>query len=161
MQVPDMRDGDMPRKKGTRPFVNRPPQGLPAGAPHDAALVEFGSKLQDLMNKKGWTQSDLARAAAKFMPDKKFNRDNVSQYVRGLSFPLPMRLNAIAKALGVPVEDLRPAGLPGAGSKNPPLELRAIGDGMAWLHVNQAIPMDVAMQIVSILGKRNGTDQGK
>lgn len=156
-------DGDlgMPRKRGSRPFINRPPKGLPAGVPTDAALAEFGNKLQKLMMEKGWSQSDLARAAAKFMPDKKFNRDNVSQYVRGLSFPYPMRLNALAKALGVNPEELRPASLPSANDRAPPLDIRAIGDGNVWLRINQAMPMKLAMKIVALLEAELGTDSSK
>lgn len=153
MQMTDTGDIGMPRKKGSRQYVNLPPKGLPAGAPHDAALTEFARKLQQLMVERSMSQSDLARAAAKFMPDKRFNRDNISQYVRGLSFPYPMRLSAIAKALGVDPQDLRPAGVPGAGDKAPELDFRALGDGNVWLRVNQAVPMKVAMEIVALLGK--------
>src|SRR5690349_8661860 len=133
MQTTDMGDFAMPRKRGSRPYVNRPPRELPAGVPTDAALAEFANKLQKLLVDKDWNQSDLARAAAKFMPDRKFHRDNISNYIRGQSFPYPVRLKAIAKALGVDPSDLRPAGLPSASDKAPPLDIRALGDGNVFL----------------------------
>ncbi len=161
MQTTDMGDA-MPRKRGSRPYINRPPQGLPAGAPTDAALAEFAAKLQHLMVAKNWSQSDLARAAAKFMPDKRFHRDNISQYVRGLSFPYPVRLNALAKALGVDAQELRPsAGVPSASDKAPPLDFRSIGDGLVYLRINQAVKFDVAMQIVALLGQSFDADKSK
>jgi len=145
----------MSRKRGSRPYSNRPPQDIPTGAPPQVVLAEFGNKLQQLLVEKNWNQSDLARAARKFMPDKKFTRDNVSRYVRGLSFPLPLRLNALAKALGVSPEDLRPKGIPGAGMKNPPREYRQLEGGMAWLTINQAVPDELALKILSMLGQED------
>jgi transcriptional regulator with XRE-family HTH domain len=153
----------MPRKKGQRPYFNRPPQGLKGDIPPDAALAEFASKLQELMLKKNWNQSDLARAAAKFMPDKKFNRDNISQYIRGLTFPYPLRLAALARALGVDPQELRPRGtvVPGAGDRTPPLDVRALGDGKVWLRVNQAVDLQTAMKVLSILGQTDAFDKSK
>ena len=152
MDMTDIGGPVMPRKRGTRHYVNRPPSGLAAGAPTEAALIEFGNKLAKLMQDKGMSQSDLARAASKFMPNKKFNRDNISQYVRGNSFPYPVRLNAICKALGVNPEDLKPAGLPTASDKAPPLDFRSLGDGKVFLRVNQAVELDVALKVVALLG---------
>lgn len=143
----------MPKR---RPFINPPPRALPPNAPYDAALAEFGRRIQALMVKKNMNQSDLARAAAKFMPNKKFNRDNISVYVRGKSFPGPVRLAAVAKALGVAPTDLMPEhGIPSVDEKAPPLDIRAIGDGNVWLRINQATSMDVAMKIMALLGQEH------
>lgn len=163
MTTQDQGDTHMPRRRGSRPYINRPPRDLPPGAPMEAALVEFGAKLQKLMYDKGMNQSDLARAAAKFMPDKKFTRDNVSNYIRGNHFPYPLRLNALARALGVTIEELRPkSGIPQSGDHAPALDFRSLGDGNVWLRVNQAGSMDVAMKIVAMLEQdHHGTDKGK
>jgi len=162
MQTTDIGDVNMPRKRGSRPYINRPPQGLPAGAPTEAALAEFGAKLQKLLVDKNWSQSDLARHAAKFMPDKKFHRDNVSQYVRGLSFPYPVRFNAICRALGVDPQELRPAaGLPSSSDKAPPLDIRALSDGSVYLRVNQAVKLETAMKVLSLLGQSFDADKSK
>lgn len=154
--------GDSLMAKRRRPFINRSPRALPPGAPEEAALAEFGRRIQAFMVKKSFNQSDLARAAAKFMPDKKFNRDNISVYVRGKSFPNPVRLNAVAKALGVTTEELMPEhGIASVDEKAPPLDVRSIGDGNVWLRINQATSMEIAMKIMTLLGgQKPNADRG-
>jgi transcriptional regulator with XRE-family HTH domain len=136
-----------------RRFINPPP-----GGGDDGNIIhlkkEFAKRLQHLMTEKGWNQSDMARAAAKFMPDKKFNRDNISLYVRGSQLPGPVRLKALCRALGVEQDALMPAGAVATVDENsPPLALRPLGNGNDWLQVNQAVPHDVAMQIMVLLGQ--------
>lgn len=137
-----------------RVFHNPPPKGFVKGAPKEAVMAEFGRLLQRLMVEKNWNQSDLARAAAKFMPDKKFHRDNVSMYVRGQSLPGPVRLNALAKALGTDTQTLLPTrGVEHVEERNPPLDARWMGDGNVWLRVNQAVSQEAAMKVLAILGQ--------
>lgn len=143
-----------------RQFHNTPPQPGTLVASKEAAMAEFGRRLQAKMIEKGWNQSDFARAASKHMPGKKgLGRDNVSNYVRGLQFPGPVRLTAILKTLGVPREELVPAGaVVSVDDKTPPLSFKSTGDGNVWLQVNQAVSMEVAMQIVQLLGtKKEGS----
>lgn len=121
-------------------FHNAAPQGLPQGAPPEAVKTEFARRVQAAMVNKGWNQSELARRAALHMPDKKFGRDNVSNYIRGTSMPGPTHLNALARALGVQAKELVPArGMPSADDKAPPLDVKDLTDGRAWLRVNQAV----------------------
>lgn len=122
-------------------FHNAAPQGLPQGAPPEAVKTEFARRVQAAMVNKGWNQSELARRASLHMPDKKFGRDNVSNYIRGTSMPGPTHLNALARALGMPSAD----------DKAPPLDVKDLTDGRAWLRVNQAVDWQVAMQIVALL----------
>lgn len=137
-----------------RHFYNRAPKGLPPDAPVDAALAEFGRRLQKRMSEKGYNQSDLAREASKHMPNKKFGRDNISNYVRGVVFPGPIRLHALAKALGVKPDDLVPEhGLPSTDDRAPPYDIRATSDGNVWLRVNQAVSHEVAMKVLALLGQ--------
>lgn len=139
-------------KPTRRPFHAGPPTGFHAGAPAEAIKAEFGRTLQKRLVDKNWNQSDLAREAAKHMPDKEFSRDNISQYVRGLTLPGTMRLNALSKALGCKSTDLLPVrSTETVDSKAPPLDMRSLGDGTVWLRVNQAVPQGVAMQIMNLL----------
>lgn len=132
---------------------NSEPQGfLPEGAPRDAVKKEFAKRLQQAMTEKGWTQSELARQAALHTPDQKFNRDNVSLYVRGVSLPGPVFLNALSKALGRKPQDLLPsASVPSVDTRIPPMEVKDVGDGQAWVRVNQALPWAKAVQIMQIV----------
>lgn len=147
-QLPDTEEANMARRR----FINPPPAGGEGG--NIVHLKnEFAKRLQHLMTEKGWNQSDTARAAAKFMPDKKFNRDNISLYVRGSQLPGPVRLKALCKALGVEQDKLIPAGAVATVDEgSPPLALRPLGNGQDWLQVNQAVPHDVAMKIMVLLG---------
>lgn len=143
-----------------RPYHPGPPQGFVAGAPKEAVMAEFGRRLNEMLVKKTWNQSDLARAAARFMPDKKFNRDNVSMYVRGLALPGPVRLSALAKALDMKPEELLPTrGQAMVEERSPPLAVRYLPDGLAWLQINQAVPQDVAMKILGLMGQLDQSDK--
>lgn len=154
-QLPDTEEADMARRR----FINPPPLG--GGDDNIISLKrEFAKRLQHMMTEKGWNQSDMARAAAKFMPDKKFNRDNISLYVRGSQLPGPVRLKALCKALGVDQDKLLPAGAVATVDEgSPPLALRPLGNGNDWLQVNQAVPHDVAMQIMVLLGQANASSK--
>lgn len=62
---------------------------------------EFGRALFQRMVAKGWTQSDLARRSG-------LQRDAISTYIRGRSYPEPASMQKLAVAFGVSVEDLYP-----------------------------------------------------
>lgn len=116
---------------------------------------DFARRLQGAMIDKGWNQSDLARQAAKHMPNKNFGRDNVSKYLKGSSMPNPLRLAALSKALGAEPEALMPSvrgRLDAAMDAGTPFEMRAEGRNTAWVRVNQRVPLDVAMKIMNLLG---------
>lgn len=151
--IPDKhQDMDVVRRR----FINPPPSADDAttAASVQAAKREFAKRLQQFMTDKGWNQSDLARAAAKFMPDKKFNRDNVSLYVRAQQLPGPLRLRAMAKALGIEENKLVPPGATASVDEDaPPLAMRPLGSGNVWLQINQAVPQDIALKIITLLGQ--------
>lgn len=146
-------NGGYEMAKKTRRYTNvPPPSGFVQGAPREAVAAEFGRLLQKKMVEKNWSQSDLARAAAKYTPDKKFPRDTISGYVRGENLPGPVRLGALAKAFGVKSEDLLPTrGSTAVDERAPPLSVRSLGDGNMWLQVNQAVPQSVALKILALL----------
>lgn len=122
--------------------------------PYDTQTVEFGRRLQHYAAEKGWNQADLAREASKHLPGKKFRRDNISLYTRGIQRPGPARLKALAKALGVSTSDLLPDDLPDANA--PPLGIKALSDGNVMLHINQSVPEKLALEIVAMLSRKLG-----
>lgn len=65
----------------------------------------FSEWLQAEMEKRGWSQSDLARAAD-------LNRAVINKLLNGKSHPQPTTLEAISRALKMPIEiTYRAAGL--------------------------------------------------
>ena len=74
--------------------------------------IYFSEWLQTEMNKRGWSQSDLARAAD-------LNRAVINKLINGKSHPQPTTLEAISRALKIPVETTyRAAGLLPPNSDN-------------------------------------------
>src|SRR5690242_21640521 len=63
--------------------------------------TEFARRLYNLMLSKGWRQSELARRAG--LP-----RDSVSTYIRGKVLPTAESVYKLAKAFGIPAEELLP-----------------------------------------------------
>jgi transcriptional regulator with XRE-family HTH domain len=74
--------------------------------------IDFSEWLQAEMNKRGWSQSDLARAAD-------LNRAVINKLLNGKSHPQPTTLESISRALKVPIEIIyRAAGLLPANPNN-------------------------------------------
>ena len=72
----------------------------------------FSEWLQAEMDKRGWSQSDLARYAD-------LNRAVINKLLNGKSHPQPLTLEAISRALRVPIEmTYRAAGLLPANPDN-------------------------------------------
>jgi transcriptional regulator with XRE-family HTH domain len=66
---------------------------------------KFNDWLNKEMNKRGWSQSDLARSS-------ELNRAVINKLLNGQTLPRPATLEAIARALKAPVEQVyRMAGL--------------------------------------------------
>ena len=67
--------------------------------------IDFSEWLQVEMDKRGWSQSDLARYAD-------LNRAVINKLLNGKSHPQPATLEAISRALKIPIEiTYRAAGL--------------------------------------------------
>lgn len=74
--------------------------------------IYFSEWLQAEMDKRGWSQSDLARAAD-------LNRAVINKLLNGKSQPQPSTLEAISRALKIPLETIyRVAGLLPANPDN-------------------------------------------
>lgn len=138
--------------RGLDVFNHEPTGNLSSFAPRSAVKVEFARRLQKKMLEKGWNQSELSRRAAAYAPDSRLGRYSVSCYIGGKSLPRPDHLNALAKALGVKPEDLLPTrGVPTAETHNPPLDVKDIGEGKAWLRVSQEVDWGVALDVMKLL----------
>lgn len=145
-------------KRGPRNYINLGVEDAGPGAPGDAVRRAFAHRLYTLMVAKGWNQSDLARALTTEM-GKNFGKDNVSNYVRGVSLPTGPRLLAIAKVFDVAPEDLVvAAGRPSAESKNPKWEARPLDNEHSWLKVNRRVSRDLALKIVNMLENERETE---
>jgi transcriptional regulator with XRE-family HTH domain len=128
-----------------------------SGAPPAAIRNEFARRLQNALNDKGWTQSELARRVAPLMKESRVGRDNISKYVRGKVLPLPPMLEAMAKVLGVESRDLLPTrGTQTVSDENAPFDMRALEDGRVWLRINQAFDMSIALEIMALVKKQRG-----
>lgn len=152
---------DTPRAKKTMLTVKEDPKSLgAAAAPRDAVIEEFARNLQAAMNARGWNQSDLARAATLHMGgDGEVQRDNVSKYINGKTLPSPKKLSAIAAALGIPKDELYPTtSVLKPSIHTPPVGVHDVGDGMAWVRVNQAVKWDIALKILDLLKKGDDED---
>jgi transcriptional regulator with XRE-family HTH domain len=67
--------------------------------------IHFSQWLQGEMRKRGWTQAKLGRAAS-------LKKDGISKLINGRCQPEPATLQAISRALDIPVEtSYRAAGL--------------------------------------------------
>ena len=117
---------------------------------------EFARRLQSAMIEKGWNQTEMARNTALHMPKgQRMERDTISTYIRGKALPTAVKMKAICTALGVDPKDLVPERSLAPGLQDvqeiPTKGCRDIGDGNAWLTINQAVPFKVALQILSML----------
>lgn len=142
-------------------YHNPPPEDVALeGAPDEAVKREFAKRLQAAMVEKGWNQSELSRQAAAYMEDGKFGRDNVSGYIRALTIPTPPFLDALCKALGKKPNELLPKrATADVDQKVPPLDVRDIQNGKAWLRVNQAVDWPVAIKIMALLKGDDADDK--
>ena len=124
---------------------------MPKANERDLVKAEFASRLARHLEDRSWNQSDLARAAGKFLPKgETFRRDNIHVYLNELALPRPKQLMAIAKALGIKPEDL----LPGVShAEKLPYSMRPVSDepNMSWLQVDMKVPMRKALAVLSLL----------
>lgn len=135
-----------------RMFYNRGSSPVSPDAPTDAVKREFAKRLQAMLDRRGWNQAELARRAAFHMPNGKFGRDNVSNYVRGVVLPTPTHLNAMALALGCDSQDLLPSrAVPSVDAIVPAFEVKQLSASTAWVRINQELPWPIALKIMQLV----------
>lgn len=131
-------------------------------------LEQFASRLQQFRTEKGWSQSDLAREVwgvtkTKAGREVAKNRDRISTYEMGKSWPDPHNLMKIADALSVPPEELAPDITASTiDRQNPELALTAVAGHSDKVHlkVNKLLPMNIATLIMQLLGYADLVNKG-
>lgn len=140
--------------RGGHHTIMADPEPVSDMAPRDAALLAFGQRLQSLMDKKGWNQSETARALSNHRGSL-VQRDTVSKYVRGQSFPSSPNLAAIAAVFGVERNWLMPTrGMSSNASALNTVGAQESGNGKAWLRVNQEVDWATAIKVLELLKKK-------
>lgn len=128
----------------------------------DAAVKEFGRRLEQALRDRDMSQSDLARMVwgGQTRVDSRgyeapVGRDRISAYVNGTNAPDPRTLDAIAGALGVPVSELAP----GLNNVETPTWVQMDYDsktGMAYLTLGKVLPLNVAVKITDLIWEAEG-----
>jgi transcriptional regulator with XRE-family HTH domain len=128
--------------------------------PGSANKKQFGRHLEQLMLSKEMNQSDLARAAFGSIENGDGRtvarrRDSISSYIRGLAWPDRKSQLALAKALGIPTEELVPNSLVNEIDRGtaPPLCIQEIlgQPGKAWLQINRIISLETAVKVLQLI----------
>ena len=131
-------------------------------------LEQFASRLQHLRNEKGWSQSDLAREVWGVITTKAGrevakNRDRISTYEMGKSWPDPHNLTKIASALGVSPEELAPdITAATVDRQNPEFAMTVVAghSDKCHLKVNKLVPWSIATMVSQLLDYANLLNQG-
>jgi transcriptional regulator with XRE-family HTH domain len=131
-------------------------------------LEQFASRLHDFRNQKGWSQSDLAREVWGEIENRAGrkvakNRDRISTYEMGKSWPDPHNLTKIAAALGVAPEELAPdITAATVDRQNPEIALIAVAGHQDKVHlkVNKLVSMNIATLIMQLLDYANLVNHG-
>jgi transcriptional regulator with XRE-family HTH domain len=115
--------------------------------PKQLTKQQFGKRLYQLMLSRGWNQSELARQAD--LP-----RDSISTYVRGVAFPTPKSLKALATAFGVQMTDILPNAVESPTDEDHPsfeLKVSPSAPSTAWLRVNRLVSLSTATKIAQLV----------
>lgn len=103
---------------------------------------QFADNLRGLLHERGINQSELARKI-------NCSRNMVSEYLKGISLPSPVRLKRLAEFFKVEPVDLLPT--TGTGKGVPSMAMTVGSDNMAFLQINQKLPLAIASQIMQII----------
>lgn len=126
----------------------------------EVSKQEFGRRLQKHLLDRGWKQADLARHAFGTTVNAQGykvprNRELISQFIGGKSFPSPLSLDKISKALGVKPEELLPQIKTKAitDEAEADIEFKAAAgkptEGL--LRINRIVTLDQFSRIIAIL----------
>lgn len=142
----------MPKPRSLAPPAPRTSQTPTSN--RDLAKLALSRRLSKILQDRDMNQSDLARAAD--LP-----RELISTYMRGRSWPTPLSLKRITRALGFKeVEDWLPDVMAAqVEDENPSLDMRALQGhpGKMWVRVNQVLPTMVAAKILQLVNEYQQT----
>lgn len=138
------------------PRHHLPPTDHDDGTARHLTRQEFARRLSSVIMERGWSQSDLARAAG-------LGRDAISTYVRGRSLPGPLNLRKLADALGMSPHQLLPNAAENAVDNDvPAFEMRAaVGHpDQVWVRLNRQLTLRQALAIARVLDAESA-DEGE
>lgn len=149
---------------GREPKKHLPPQGTSEDDQHRPGYSrrfitkqEFARRLDELRNKRGWSQAELARRVG-------MRRDAIHSYLHERHLPTPASLERLARALGTTPEALLPNHEIHAldQSERPAFAIRQAqgASDKVWLEVNQVVTPGQALRIQQILNERQGDEAG-
>lgn len=121
--------------------------------PEAMSKQEFGRRLQQLLDERNWSQSDLVRRVEAAGAGR-MGRDAVSTYINGRSFPTPKSLNQLCQAFELKREELLPNSIINATQdEHPAFEMRAVAGqpGRAWVRVNRMMSFETGTEIARLL----------
>lgn len=112
-----------------------------------AKLRATAQRLQQLMERRGWIQADLARHSG-------LKKDVVSKTLTGRSFPTKASLDAMARALGVPITDLSDVYVETDVVKDDAVMSMHVPQGragVAWLTINKLVRTETAVRVMQLV----------
>ena len=113
----------------------------------------LATNLRQLMTARGWSQSDLARAAG-------MGTDNISRYLSARYVPSAKHLAKIADAFGVQPTDLYGTH-DDEGAFLVELHVLREDPSRSMLKIRHVLPTEVAMEILALVNKaRTQANQG-
>jgi transcriptional regulator with XRE-family HTH domain len=131
-------------------------------------LEQFANRLQQLRTDRGWSQSDLAREVWGDTTNRSGrkvakNRDRISTYEMGKSWPDPHNLVKLANALGVTPEELAPDIVGSTVERqNPEFAIVGVAGHRDKVHlkINTLVSFDVATKIMQLLKQSDEPGSG-
>jgi hypothetical protein len=134
------------------------------------ARAALASTFRSAMESKGWSISETARQASRFLTDgQRFGRAHVWHYIHGKALPRPHHLRALLSALELEPESIRElagsdiglraadesarnrAAIPVQQAREPSLCVADAGEGKALLRIEAVVPWPVALVILNEL----------
>lgn len=163
-------ENDVPWPEDTSKEETKPMSRIPRRRTAPAAgmttietheMQNFARRLHELMSAKGLSQSDLAAAIWGRTTDSRGydvarNRDRISVYLKGLSYPDSKNVKALADALGTTPEELAPDIYAAAVDReHPAISINGVAGSLDKVHVrvDALLPMAAAAEIAAIVAK--------
>lgn len=108
----------------------------------------LATKLSALRRDRGWSQAELARRAG-------LNRNVINTAEQQTSFPSIKSLDAIARALSVPVEALTNVTIERDMRRHSSLDILEVSSkpGFAFLQLNRLVRSETALKIYQLLSE--------
>jgi transcriptional regulator with XRE-family HTH domain len=131
--------------------------GVNEDDPQLAVKKAFVRNLQRHLDKRGWTQAELARQITNKLPSGlSVHRSTVTTWTRLRSLPTPIHMKVLCELFGVEPEDLVPEqGMPISMAETKQLEMREMSDGTSWIRVNRRVPTAIAFAIQKLIYENN------